>query len=260
MVKKMNELAVTIKKLLEQGFSQTWIARKLNIRRQKVNYWAKNPIKSEQKRRRKLGDKYIKEIISLAENKTTSSMSSNKISNIINKKLKEDGTNLSITKMTVCRILNKELGKPRKIKRVFYLSKKNKMKRVEFCKKMIEKNISGKNILFTDEAIIDMGCYTHDSIRLSDENKIKLKKGDKEAFKLVNKEEKKFEPSILIAGGICSGGLTDLIINEGTLNEFAYAQVLLFYKDSYNVLKKNSIMNYISNKMEHQHIQAVQIR
>ena len=117
---------------------------------------AKNPIKMEQKRKRKLGDKYIKEIISLAENKTTSSMSSNKISNIINKKLKEDGTNLSITKMTVCRILNKELGNPRKIKRVFYLSKKNKMKRVEFCKKMIEKNISGKNILFTDEAIIDI--------------------------------------------------------------------------------------------------------
>ena len=110
-------------------------------------------------------------------------MSSNKISNIINKKLKEDGTNLSITKMTICRILNKELGKPRKIKRVFYLSKKNKMKRVEFCKKMIEKNISGKNILFTDEAIIDMGCYyTHDSIRLSD-NKTKLKK---ETKKLLN--------------------------------------------------------------------------
>ena len=135
-MKKLNELGITIKKLLEQGFSQTWIARKLNIRRQKVNYWAKNPIKTEQKRKRKLGDKYIKEIISLAENKTTSS---NKISNIINKKLKEDGTNLSITKMTVCRILNKELGKPMKIKRVFYLSKKNKIKRVEFCKKMIEK-------------------------------------------------------------------------------------------------------------------------
>ena len=82
-----------------------------------------------------------------------------------------------------------------------------------------------------------MGCYyTHDSIRLSD-NKTKLKKGDKEAFKLINKEEKKFEPSILIAGGIYSGGLTGWIINEGTLNEFAYAQVLLFYKDSYKELK-----------------------
>ena len=47
---------------------------------------------------------------------------------------------------------------------------------------MIEKNISGKNILFTDEAIIDMGCYTHDSIRLSDDNKIKLKKGRQRSF------------------------------------------------------------------------------
>ena len=64
------------------------------------------------------------------------------------------------------------------------------MKLVEFCKKMIEKNISRKNILFTDEANIDMGCYTHDSIRLCDDNKKKLKKGDKEAFKLINKEEK----------------------------------------------------------------------
>ena len=43
---------------------------------------------------------------------------------------------------------------------------------------------------------------------------------------------------MIIAGGICSGCLTDLIINEGTLNEFVYAQVLLFYKDSYKVLKK----------------------
>ena len=60
MVKKLNELGVTIKKLLYQGFSQIWIARKLKIRRQKVNYWAKNPIKKEQKRKRKLGDKYIK--------------------------------------------------------------------------------------------------------------------------------------------------------------------------------------------------------
>ena len=45
----MNELAVTIKKLLEQGFSQTWIARKLNIRRQKVNYWEKIPLNRNKK-------------------------------------------------------------------------------------------------------------------------------------------------------------------------------------------------------------------
>ena len=50
------------------------------------------------------------------------------------------------------------------------------MKRVEFCKKMIEKNILGRNILLTDEAIIDMGYHTRDSIRLSDENKIKKRR------------------------------------------------------------------------------------
>ena len=49
----------------------------------------------------------------------------------------EDGLNLSITKMTVWRILNKEFRKPRRVKNGFFLSKKNKMKRVEFCKKMI---------------------------------------------------------------------------------------------------------------------------
>ena len=51
-----------------------------------------------------------------------------------------------------------------------------------------------KNILFTDESIIEMGCYIYDSIKLSDDNIIKLKKGEKEAFKLLNKEEKKYEP------------------------------------------------------------------
>ena len=40
MVKKLNELGVTIKKLLNKGLSQIWITRKLKIRRQKVNYWA----------------------------------------------------------------------------------------------------------------------------------------------------------------------------------------------------------------------------
>ena len=96
----------------------------------------------------------------------------------------------------------------------------------------------GNQILFTDETQIDMGSYTKDSIRLSKANKEKLAKGEKEVFNLINREEKKFEPSIMIAGGICSGGLTDIIIQEGTLNEFAYAQVLLFYKDSFEKIKE----------------------
>ncbi len=51
----------------------------------------------------------------------------------------------------------------------------------------MKKNISDKNKLFPNEVIINIGCYIHDSIRLSDDNKRKLKKGDKETFKLINK-------------------------------------------------------------------------
>ena len=85
-------------------------------------------------------------------------------------------------KETVCLILNKELGKQRKIKKVFYLSEKQKQKRVEFCMLMLEKGISGKQIQFTDETRIEMGSYIRDSIRLSKKTTKNLKKGDKDSF------------------------------------------------------------------------------
>ena len=44
---------------------------------------------------------------------------------------------------------------------------------------MIVKNISGKNFLFTTDAIIDTDLFSHDSIKLSDDNKVKLKKEKK---------------------------------------------------------------------------------
>ena len=54
MVKKLNELGVTIKNLLTQGLSKIWIARKLRIRWEKVNYLTKNPIKRKQKKKKKI--------------------------------------------------------------------------------------------------------------------------------------------------------------------------------------------------------------
>ena len=40
--------------------------------------------------------------------------------------LKRDKMNITVSKATVCRILKKEYGKPRKIKKVFYLNQKQK--------------------------------------------------------------------------------------------------------------------------------------
>ena len=176
----------------------------------------------------------------LAKDQTTSDMSSARIASPINKDLEKDGKNITIHKATICLILNKELGKPRKIKKVFFLTPKQKQKRVEFCQDMLKKNISGEQIIFTDETRFEIGSYIHDSIRLSKETNQKLKEGQKEAFELINRPTRKFEPSIMVSGGINANGLTNLIFMEGPVNEFSYAQSLLFYKDSFEELQKKS--------------------
>ena len=52
MAKKLNPFGVTVKSLLDKGYTQIWIARKLGVKKQRVNYWEKNPVRIEQKRKR----------------------------------------------------------------------------------------------------------------------------------------------------------------------------------------------------------------
>ena len=129
-------------------------------------------------------------------------------------------------KSTINKYLNFELGHPRKIRKTFYLSKDQMKKRVNFCNEILNKGISGEHILFTDETKIDLSPYVRDSICLSKEYLNKLKKGDLDIYGLINRPEKKFEKSIMIAGGVFYFGITNLIILEGILNEFAYGQAI----------------------------------
>ena len=48
MVKKINEFGATVHTLLKQGYSQSWIAHQLKVKRQGVNYWASHPLKTQQ--------------------------------------------------------------------------------------------------------------------------------------------------------------------------------------------------------------------
>ena len=104
-------------------------------------------------------------------------MSSYRIMKYINLKLAKDKMNRKVSKATICRILNKEYGKPRKIKKVFFLNKKQKDERIKFFKTILEKGIKGDQIFFTDETKIEMGAYLNDHIRLSKDRKEKSKKG-----------------------------------------------------------------------------------
>ena len=75
-----------------------------------------------------------------------------------------------------------------------------KKEHVKFYESNLNKIIKSDKILFTNETKIDITPFSNDSIRLSLENKEKLKSGKEESYKLLNKLEKKFESSKKISG------------------------------------------------------------
>jgi len=102
---------------------------------------------------------------------------------------------------------------------------------------ILNRGINYDQIMFTDECIIDLSAYTNDSIRLDPEMQEELKNGRKEVYNLINREKRKFEKSLMIAGGISYYGLSHLIFLEGTMNDFAYGQALLFFKDDIDAIR-----------------------
>ena len=53
-MKSLNKFCATVKTFLDAGYSHSWIARKLKVPRQKVNYWANHPLKTVQHKKGKL--------------------------------------------------------------------------------------------------------------------------------------------------------------------------------------------------------------
>ena len=239
MGKKTNEDAILIKRLLKEGMPACQISKKYGIKKQKISYWKKNEIKTVINRKSKLTEEDVKYMIKLAENRTTSDMDSRKITMLMNEKFKKEGRKLTINHMTTCRILNKNMGKPRKMKKVFSINNKKKEERIKYCNKILELDLRGKDLFFTDESIMDLSPFVNEKIRLSKENNEKLKKGDPEALNLLNKQADKYPKQILIAGGISHYVLNNLIIANRAMTDFSYGQTLFHYKKiSMNLNKK----------------------
>ena len=125
MVKKINKDSIAIKTLLNKGMKPIEVANLLDVSKQKVNYWKRHEIKTIQTRRKKLDASFIQKICELAENKTTSEMSSRKIASIINEDLKTNNIldknkkPIKISHVTACSYMNQLLGRPRRIRKVF---------------------------------------------------------------------------------------------------------------------------------------------
>lgn len=85
-------------------------------------------------------------------------MSCLKISRIINttlskRKIKYKGKQMKISFKTVSNYLKEIYGKPKNVRKVFYLSENQKKKRIDFFEKILKKGIDSRAIMFTDECI-----------------------------------------------------------------------------------------------------------
>ena len=86
---------------------------------------------------------------------------------------------------------------------------------MDFCKKIVDmeldgKKLEGSNIFFTDETqLIPLQIPVMNQIRISSKVKRKIKLGDEDGYKIINREAKKYEPSIIVTGGV---SFMDLVI------------------------------------------------
>ena len=151
---KNHHSAIAIKENYSAGMKAKDICELFKISKQRVNYWIHRSLK-ERKRRSKLTRKEINLLVKWAKDKPImeKKVSAKNIQikfNKLPKKFKENKKKKIISLSTANRVLNKHIGKPRVIRRVFYLKPYEKNQRVLFCKFMKKNNIGPENIFFTD--------------------------------------------------------------------------------------------------------------
>lgn len=153
--------------------------------------------------------------------------------NSLSKKKKEKKRQKKVSLSIVNKALNKYLSKSKNIKKVFFLSTLDKIKRMEFLQFMKKNNIYPDNIFFTDESIFNLSSYFNKNfkIRISKKTQRLIKNGNEVTLKKVAREFYKKENAIMISGGICNKGLGKLIFHSGNVNTFAYKKILNFYRE-----------------------------
>ena len=134
-----------------------------------------------------------------------------------------------------------------KVVNTFILTNEHDEKRRKFADFILENKLSSEKILFTDECRVVLFPKLNKAnniIRYSKEERMSRFKP--EIQKKRTNEVPKFEQSIMIAGGFCHYGLTNLVFCSGTQNNFSYKQFLLFMKKDLDKFKKdNNLINDI---------------
>ena len=204
-VPNKRNLAIAIRENYNAGMKAKEIAELFQISKQRVNYWLHTPIRKKI-RRRKLSRNEINMIVKWAKDKPIieCNVSAKNIQNKYNKlpkRLKEKKRQKKISLSTANRILNKYIGKPKVLRKVFYLKKEERQLRLNFLKYMRDKNISPEDLFFTDESIFPLKVYSNrgtNKIRLCKKTQKKIKSGDERAINLRIRPQKKFNKGVMV--------------------------------------------------------------
>lgn len=237
--KKRSTIQILAQKYPEMKNSD--IAEIVGTSKMTVSRWKNKANFTDKKRKRKT--KMTKEIkcflIQKAKNKFSgiNNASCRKLSKEIKNQF-----NISISYGTVNRWLLKLFNKPIKAKKTFFLRKRDKKRRLEFAQMLSQKNISGKNIFFTDEKRFILNPPINkqtNQIRLDSNGYKEYQSGQGELFEKIARPIKKFPQGIMVAAGLSRKGVGKLIFVTGTMNSFSYLQTLELYKEDIEKLDKN---------------------
>ena len=210
-----------IQYLYLKGLKVSEISKELRISRPMVYKWINidgiNPPRRKS-RKFKLKNEHFEFMIHEAANKfgIKEEASSRNIRNKIFRRFGE-----LFATSTINRHLNRLLSKPRKPRKAFFLSKANQAKRKEFAECIIEKEIQGRDLFFTNEKKFMLHRNSNHQtcrMRLTKENEELFKNGDSKIFELLEEPVKKFEEGFMVAGGISWFGVSKLIFCIGTMN------------------------------------------
>lgn len=243
-----------VSRMNETGLSYRAIAERLNVSAITVSKWAKRDDLRNQKpskyKRSKFTHKVKNFVIKMAKNRFSGihHVSSRSLVRSIKRKFKID-----IDSSTLRRNLKSIFGKPYKARKTHLVTTKNLEQRIEFCKQIIEQDIQGKDIFFTDEKIFCLQKPLNkqtNQIRLSKKFKGKFRKGDNELHKFMSRELPKFPLGFMVAAGISVHGPGQLIFCIGNIDTTCYKRTLDYYKDDITLYENKSLNeNNIPNRL-----------
>ena len=199
----------------------------------------------ERKRRLSIPYKVQRYIIGKCNNKSTGGKDGISLNYLLsqinfNKRLRKKlNFQKKICKTTLHNFIRAHFGKPYKIRKKPYFKREHLVKRKKFADYIIENNIKGSDIFFTDEKIFLIDFFPNkqtNQIRLSDDMKKKLRQGKEKAENLLSKKVPKKSRGFMVAGGVSKQGVGKLIFCIGTVDSFAYKQAIKSYQKDIDFL------------------------